>query len=43
MLAKEYVNWDAGKKAYVPDHAVRQHALDWLHEEGTLPIHLGMP
>jgi hypothetical protein len=33
MLAKEYVKWDAGKKAYVPDHAVRQHALDWLHEE----------
>jgi hypothetical protein len=33
MLAQEYVKWDAGKKAYVPDHAVRQHALDWLHEE----------
>ncbi len=28
MLTNEYVKWDAGKKAYVPDHAVRQHALD---------------
>src|SRR5215510_10339570 len=33
MLAKEYVKLGAGTKADVPDHAVRQHALDWRHEE----------
>jgi hypothetical protein len=27
MLAKEYVKWNAGKKAYAPDHAVRQWTL----------------
>jgi hypothetical protein len=27
MLAKAYVTWDAGKKGYVPDHAVRQQTL----------------
>jgi hypothetical protein len=27
MLAKAYVKWDAGKKGYVPDHAVRQQTL----------------
>jgi hypothetical protein len=27
MLTKEDVTWDAGKKAYVPDHVVRQQTL----------------
>jgi hypothetical protein len=42
MLAKEYVKWDAGKKAYVPDHVVRQPTLVAL-THGSTSLHAMLP